>query len=61
MILQPIPVRSSRTARQSTFAPPFDQSERGQSAQLFQGEIADLCVAIMIVVPLALFLKSLWF
>lgn len=28
---------------------------------LFEGELMDLYVAILIVVPLALFLKSLWF
>jgi hypothetical protein len=28
---------------------------------LFEGELMDLYAAILIVVPLALFLKSLWF
>ena len=30
------------------------------SRGLFEGELVDLYVAILIVVPLALFLKSLW-
>lgn len=30
------------------------------SRALFEGELMDLYVAILIVVPLALFLKSLW-
>ena len=30
------------------------------SRSLFEGELMDLYVAILIVVPLALFLKSLW-
>lgn len=29
-------------------------------SSLFEGELMDLYVAILIVVPLALFLKSLW-
>jgi hypothetical protein len=33
-----------------------EPSSRG----LFEGELMDLYVAILIVVPLALFLKSLW-
>jgi hypothetical protein len=31
------------------------------SKGLFEGELMDLYVAILIVVPLSLFLKSLWF
>ncbi len=41
--------------------PPFDNSERGQSARLLEGELVDLYGAILIVVPVAIFLKSLWF
>ena len=43
-----------------------DLSKPAQSAPepsargLFEGELMDLYVAILIVVPLALFLKSLW-
>ena len=40
---------------------PVDDSERGQSARLLEGELGDLYGAIMIVIPLAIFLKSLWF
>jgi hypothetical protein len=37
-----------------------DQSERGQSARLLEGELFDLYAAILIVVPASIFLKSLW-
>jgi hypothetical protein len=40
---------------------PFDDSERGQSARLLEGELIDLYIAMAIVVPAAIFLKSLWF
>jgi len=39
----------------------LDESERGQAARLLEGELVDLYVAILIVVPVATFLKSLWF
>jgi hypothetical protein len=45
----------------AAIAPPFDDSERGQSARMLEGELFDLYGAILIVVPLAFFLKSLWF
>jgi hypothetical protein len=51
MIIAPVPVRSA----------PADDSERGQLARLLDGELLDLYIAILIVVPVALFLKSLWF
>ena len=38
--------------------PGLRPSRRARS--LFEGELMDLYVAILIVVPLALFLKSLW-
>ena len=40
---------------------PFDESVSGQSARLLEGELIDLYIAILIVVPAAIFLKSLWF
>jgi hypothetical protein len=36
------------------------EGERVQSAKLLAGELGDLYAAILIVVPLAIFLKSLW-
>jgi len=50
MIISPMPVRSA----------PVDDSDRGRSARLLEGELLDLYVAILIVVPVAIFLKSLW-
>jgi hypothetical protein len=50
MIIAPVPVRS---------APIYD-TERGRSARVLEGELLDLYVAILIVVPVAIFLKSLW-
>jgi hypothetical protein len=50
MIIAPVPARSAST----------DDSERGQSARLLDGELLDLYIAILIVVPVAIFLKSLW-
>jgi hypothetical protein len=35
--------------------------DEGKNAGLLEGELLDLYGAILIVVPLALFLKSLWF
>jgi len=40
----------------SRCVPPHDVPKAG----LLEGELADLYIAILIVVPLALFLKSLW-
>jgi hypothetical protein len=59
MFNAPVPARSGNHQR-SLAATPFDDSERGQSARLLEGELMDLYVAIAIVVPAAIFLKSLW-
>jgi hypothetical protein len=55
----PAPARSGD--QRSAAATPFDDSERGQSARLLEGELVDLYVAMAIVLPAAVFLKSLWF
>lgn len=55
------PVPAGLGGQRSAAATPFDDSERGQSARLLDGELIDLYVAIAIVVPAAIFLKSLWF
>jgi hypothetical protein len=47
--------------RRAAIAMPLDESERGQSARLLEGELIDLYVAMLIVVPAAILLKSLWF
>jgi hypothetical protein len=47
--------------RRAALALPADESERGQSARLLEGELIDLYVAMLIVVPAAILLKSLWF
>lgn len=47
--------------RRAAIALPADDSERGQSARLLEGELIDLYVAMLIVVPAAIVLKSLWF
>jgi hypothetical protein len=39
---------------------PTEAAPEPTSRGLFEGELMDLYVAILIVVPLALFLKSLW-
>jgi len=57
MFNAPVPVPSS----QRSSAAPYDDSERGQSERLLEGELIDLYVALAIVVPAAIFLKSLWF
>ena len=59
MFNAPMPARSG--SQRSAAATPFDDSERGQSARLLEGELMDLYVAMAIVVPVAIFLKSLWF
>jgi len=59
MFNAPVPARSG--GQRSAAATPFDDSERGQSARLLEGELMDLYVAMAIVVPVAIFLKSLWF
>ena len=59
MFNAPMPARSGGQC--SAAATPFDDSERGQSARLLDGELIDLYVAMAIVVPAAIFLKSLWF
>lgn len=61
MIIAPSQTIDRSSARSVTIAPPFDDSERGQSARLLEGELFDLYGAILIVVPVAFFLKSLWF
>lgn len=55
------PVSARSGGQRSEEATPFDDSERGQSARLLDGELIDLYVAMAIVVPAAIFLKSLWF
>ena len=55
------PVSARSGGQRSAAATPFDDSERGQSARLLDGELIDLYVAMAIVVPAAIFLKSLWF
>lgn len=40
---------------------PVMPHDEGKNAGLLEGELLDLYGAILIVVPLALFLKSLWF
>ena len=60
MISTPAPTRSDSAALRVA-APPLDASERGQSARLLDGELFDLYCAMLIVVPVAVFLKSLWF
>jgi hypothetical protein len=40
--------------------PHYDESDRSKSGFL-EGELLDLYGAILIVVPVAVFLKSLWF
>jgi hypothetical protein len=52
MLVRP---RAERT-EPSHPVPPHDEPNAG----LLEGELLDLYVAILIVVPLALFLKSLW-
>ena len=47
--------------RRAALATPPDESERGQSERLLEGELVDLYVAMLIVVPAAILLKSLWF
>jgi hypothetical protein len=60
MISAPAPARFDSAAQR--IAPSsFDDSQRGQSARLLDGELFDLYCAILIVVPVAVFLKSLWF
>ena len=55
------PIPAQLDSRRNAAAAPFDDSERGQSARLLESELMDLYVAIAIVVPAAIFLKSLWF
>ncbi len=59
MFNAPVPVRLS--GQHSAAQTPLDESERGQSARLLEGELIDLYVAMAIVVPAAILLKSLWF
>ncbi len=61
MIIAPSQANVRPTARSIAIAPPYDESERGQLARLLEGELFDLYGAILIVVPVAFFLKSLWF
>jgi hypothetical protein len=60
MFNAPTPPRFSSSLARSRETP-VDDSERGQSARLLEGELGDLYGAILIVVPVAIFLKSLWF
>ncbi len=59
MFNAPVPARLD--GQRSAAATPFDDSESGQSARLLESELFDLYVAMAIVVPAAIFLKSLWF
>ena len=53
-----IPTNANSATRSTTVAP----SHEGSGPRtLLEGELLDLYVAILIVVPLALLLKSLWF
>ena len=61
MIVAPASARSDSSVRRNAVVAPFDDSERGQSARLLEGELLDHYGAIVIVVPVASFLKSLWF
>ena len=54
-----VPARSG--GQRSATATPSGESERSQSARLLEGGLIDLYVAMAIVVPAAIFLKSLWF
>ena len=60
-MITPAPAKSSNAGRNTAVAVSFGEAERGQPYRLLEGELADLYGAILIVVPLALFLKSLWF
>jgi hypothetical protein len=53
-----ISANASSGTRSTTIAPPHEDSE---PRTLLEGELLDLYAAILIVVPLALLLKSLWF
>jgi hypothetical protein len=53
------PVNSNTVARSIAVAPSsYDET---QSSKLLEGELLDLYGAILIVVPVAFFFKSLWF
>jgi hypothetical protein len=56
MFTEAVPGRSNPAARVAVAS----ESERVQSARLLEGELGDLYAAILIAVPLAIFLKSLW-
>jgi hypothetical protein len=53
-----IPANASSATRSATIAPPHEEFE---PKTLLDGELLDLYAAILIVVPVAFFLKSLWF
>ena len=53
-----IPANASSATRSTTIAPPREGSG---PRTLLEGELLDLYVALLIVVPLAFLLKSLWF
>ena len=61
MFSAPVPVRSYPKVRRGAVTAPFDESVRGQSARLLEGELIDLYIAMLIAVPAVIFLKSLWF
>jgi hypothetical protein len=53
-----MPANANSTARSFAVAPPHDDS---QLRKLLEGELLDLYGAMLIVVPIALLFKSLWF
>jgi hypothetical protein len=53
-----IPANASSAARSAAIAPPHEHAE---PKTMLEGELLDLYAAILIVVPVAFFFKSLWF